>query len=228
VTDNSRVAAIVLAAGSSQRFGGQPKQFAELCGSTVLERAVSAFVGVQGVDEVWVVTSADHLERTRDLLADAGVTGVVLGGASRAESTVCGLDALGDRITHVLIHDAARPLVPVAVVRACIDALTQADIVATVVEPADSVVILDGDVVVAMPERHTVRLHQTPQGFRRSLLAAAWEQASTDGRPTDDVTAALRAFPDVPVAWVAGDSRSAKITRLDDLVGLRALLAGDG
>jgi 2-C-methyl-D-erythritol 4-phosphate cytidylyltransferase len=224
----AQVAAIVLAAGSSQRFGGQPKQFAELGGRTVLEHAVSAFVGVPGIDEVWVVASADQLDRTRRLLADAGVNGVVQGGATRAESTVRGLEAVGDAVGRVLIHDAARPLVPSTVVRACVEALEHADIVATVIEPADSVVILAGDDVVATPERASVRLHQTPQGFRRSLLADAWRHAPAGDQPTDDVTVALRAFPDVPVAWIAGDTRSAKITRPDDLVALRALLAGDG
>lgn len=228
MTVSVRVAAIVLAAGESRRFGGEPKQFADLGGATVLERAVGAFVDVAGVDEVWVVTSAEHLDRTRDVLERTGIAGVVLGGATRAESTMRGLEALGDGVSRVLIHDAARPLVPASVVGACVDALAHADIVATVVEPADSVVILSGDEVVATPDRHTVRLYQTPQGFRRSLLAAAWEHASGDDQPTDDVTAALRAFPDVPVAWVEGDLRSAKITRPDDLVALRALLGANG
>jgi 2-C-methyl-D-erythritol 4-phosphate cytidylyltransferase len=227
VTTNVRVAAIVLAAGSSHRFGGEPKQFAELGGTTVLERAVSAFADVPGLDEVWVVTSAEHLDRTRELLADR-VAGVVLGGATRAESTMRGLAAGGESVSRVLIHDAARPLVPASVVTACVDALAHADIVATVIEPADSVVILAGDEVVATPDRNTVRLYQTPQGFRRSLLAAAWEHASENDQPTDDVTAALRAFPDVPVAWIEGDNRSAKITRPEDLVALRALLHGGG
>lgn len=227
MTTNVRVAAIVLAAGSSQRFGGEPKQFAELGGMTVLERAVNAFADVPGIDEVWVVTSAEHLDRTRDLLADR-VAGVVLGGATRAASTLHGLAAVGESVSRVLIHDAARPLVPASVVTACVDALAHADIVATVIEPADSVVILAGDEVVATPDRNTVRLYQTPQGFRRSLLVAAWEHASGGEQPTDDVTAALRAFPDVPVAWIEGDNRSAKITRPEDLVALRALLHGGG
>ena len=226
VSDKGGVAAIVLSAGSSQRFGGEPKQFADLDGRTVLEHAVSAFVGVAGIDEVWVLTSAEHLAHTRELLAEVGVSGVVLGGATRAESTVRGLDAVGASVSHVLIHDAARPLVPRSVVSACVAALEHADIVATVVEPVDSVVILAGDHVAAMPERRNVRLHQTPQGFRRALLAAAWEQAVGD-QPTDDVTVALRAFPDAPVAWIDGDLRSVKITRPGDLVALRALLAED-
>lgn len=222
------VAAIVLAAGSSLRFGGRPKQFEDLGGVTVLQRAVRAFVGVDGIDEVWVVTAQEHLESTRAVLAGEGVAGVVVGGDLRSDSTLRGLDALGPGVTHVLVHDAARPLVPASVVRGCVAALGQADVVATVVEPADSVVLIDGDAVMAMPERRRVRLHQTPQGFRRELLAEAWARQSADSVPTDDVTAVLQAFPDASVTWVRGDPRSAKITRPDDLVALRALLSEDG
>src|SRR5690606_35753996 len=99
-----------------------------------------------------------------------------------------------------------------------------ADVVATVIEPADSVVIVAHETVVDTPDRSSIRLHQTPQAFRRSLLAAAWEHLADQPQqaPTDDVTAVLRAFPDQPVAWVAGHHRSAKITQPDDLVMLRA------
>lgn len=226
-----RVAALVLAAGSSQRFGGRPKQFEDLGGATVLQRAVRAFTGVDDIAEVWVVASLEQLERTRSLLAGDGITGVIAGGSTRADSTLLGLNALAPEISHVIIHDAARPLVPGAVVNHCLKALWDADVVATVIEPADSVVIVDGPTpdadVVSMPARHQVRLHQTPQAFRRSILAAAWERIQTDGSadaPTDDVTAVLRAFPDLPVAWVPGDRRSLKITLPEDLVVLRALL----
>lgn len=220
-----QVAALVLAAGSSQRFGGQPKQFEDLGGITVLQRAVRAFVGADGIDDVWVLAAADQLERTRALLADEGIAGVATGGATRADSTLLGLAALGPDVTHVVIHDAARPLVPERVVTDCVAALTAADVVATVVEPADSVVILDGDAVVATPERSTVRLYQTPQAFSRPLLTDAWQHLADVGETaTDDVTAVLRASPGTPVAWVTGDRRSAKITLPEDLTALRSLL----
>lgn len=224
-----RVAVLVLAAGSSQRFGGQPKQFEDLGGATVLQRAVRAFVGVEGIAEVWVLTSSEHLDRTRSVLAGEGITGVVLGGVTRADSTQLGLAALDPDVTHVVIHDAARPLVPMSVVRDCVDALASADVVGTVVEAADSVVIIDGDAIVATPDRSTIRLHQTPQAFRRSVLTTAWERLAAAGAPeampTDDVTAVLQAFPDQPVAWVPGHRRSAKITEPDDLIALRAWVA---
>ena len=222
-----RVAALVLAAGSSQRFGGRPKQFEELGGTTVLQHAVRAFAEIDEIDETWVVTSAENRVRTADLLVDEGIAGVIRGGDSRAQSTQLGLAALDPAVSHVMIHDAARPLVPRRVVVDCLAALARADVVATVVEPADSVVILAGDTVASTPERASVRLYQTPQAFRRSVLTTAWERlaAERQGSPTDDVTAVLRVFPDQPVAWVAGDRRSAKITEPDDLAMLRAWMA---
>lgn len=224
-----QVAVLVLAAGSSQRFGGRPKQFEDLGGTTVLQRAIRAFVGVDGIDDVWVVTSQEHQAHTTDLLVDESIAGVICGGASRAESTRLGLAALAPEVTHVLIHDAARPLVPRDVVAACVRALGDADVVATVIEPTDSVVIVDGDRVVSTPARSSVRMHQTPQAFRSSVLTAAWERLAAEETdvPTDDVTAVLRAFPDQPVAWVAGHRHSAKITEPDDLVVLRAWLEDD-
>lgn len=221
-----RIAALVLAAGSSQRFGGRPKQFEDLGGITVLQRAVRIFAEREGIDEVWVVTSAALLDRTREVIADEGVAGVVLGGDLRADSTRLGLDALGPQITHVLVHDAARPLVPAAVVADCIAGLAWADVVATVIEPRDSVLIVEGD-ELRTPERSTIRLHQTPQGFKRSLLAEAWERLDGDA-PTDDVTAVLRAFPDAAVALVAGHRHSLKITDADDLLAVRAFLGAAG
>ena len=151
----------------------------------------------------------------------------MLGGDTRASSTIRALDALDPSVTHVLVHDAARPLLPRATVDACLDALEVADVVATVVTPADTVVVLDeaGERVDSMPERDRVRLQQTPQGFRRDLLADAWARVSGQPLPTDDVTAVLRAFPDVTVAWVEGDRRTLKVTHPDDLAVVRALAA---
>ena len=89
-----RVATVVLAAGTSRRFGGRPKQFEALGDATVLQRAVRAFANNGRVAEIWVVTSAEHEATTRELLVSEEVTGFVLGGATRAASTIRALDSL--------------------------------------------------------------------------------------------------------------------------------------
>jgi 2-C-methyl-D-erythritol 4-phosphate cytidylyltransferase len=189
---------------------------------------VRAFTDVDGIAEIWVVTSEEHEDSTRVLLADEGVTGFVLGGDTRAASTIRALDALDPAVSHVLVHDAARPLLPRATVQRCLDALETADVVATVVPSADTVVVLDeaGERVVSMPDRDRVRLHQTPQGFRRDLLADAWARLAGEPPSTDDVTAVLRVFPDATVAFVDGDRRTMKVTHPDDLAVVRALATG--
>jgi 2-C-methyl-D-erythritol 4-phosphate cytidylyltransferase len=225
-----RVATVVLAAGTSQRFGGRPKQFERLGDSTVLQHAVRAFLDVDRIAEVWIVTSAEQEQTTRTLLSGEKITGFVLGGDTRAASTIRALDALDPSVTHVLVHDAARPLLPRATVERCLDALECTDVVATVVPAADTVVVLDetGEGVDSIPARDRVRLHQTPQGFRRDLLADAWARLAGTPPTTDDVTAVLRAFPEQTVAWVDGDRRTVKVTHPDDLAVVRALAAGWG
>ncbi len=222
-----RVASVVLAAGTSQRFGGRPKQFETVGDSSLLQLAVRAFVDVDRVDELWVVTSDQHDEAIRAHLGGEKITGFVIGGDSRAMSTIRAVDALDASVTHVLLHDAARPLLPRSTVERCLDALEVADVVATVVPPTDTVVVLDeaGEGSDSMPDRDRVRLHPTPLGFRRGLLSDTWDGLVGMPSSTDDVTAVLRAFPDETVAWVEGDRRTMKVTYPEDLIVVRALAA---
>lgn len=221
-----RISAILLAGGDGQRFGGElPKQFLRLAGEHVLARSLRTVVAA-GVDRVVVVSHPDWLAETQELVdavAPAVPTRVVAGGDTRNESTRNGLLSLApDPEDTIVVHDAVRPLVPLDVIRRSIEpvATGAADATDTVISSADTLVIVDGEQVVEIPDRSRYRRGQTPQVFRASVLARAYEAAAAAGdlRATDDCTLVLRYVPGVRLIAVAGDEENLKITTRLDMV----------
>ena len=217
--------AIVVAAGRASRFGdGLPKQFHDLAGRSVLERAVAAVSGRPGVDGVVVVLAADRVaSATAAAMRDwPGVRAVVPGGATRAESVLAGVEAAGDA-PFVLVHDGARPLAPAHLVDAVIDATRRHGAAVPVLEVPDTVKSVVGERVTGTVSRDGLRLAQTPQGARREWLRAALVRArSEDADPTDEAAALER--DGRVVAAVPGDVANRKITTATDLTAARVWL----
>ena len=212
------VAAILVAAGSGQRLGaGVPKAFVEVAGRTLLEHAAARFTTHPAVRSVLVVAPAAQVAEA------ARLTGVraVAGGATRQESVACGLAALPEEAEFVLVHDVARPFVPEAVVSAVIAALAGgAGAVVPVVPVHDTVrQILESGALGPVVDRSSLAAVQTPQGFRRDVLAAAHRAAAPGA--TDD--AMLVEALGHSVEPVTGADESFKITTAADLARPRAL-----
>jgi len=221
-----QIHAIVLAGGDGNRFGGeQPKQFVRLAGEAILLRTLRSFAGA-AIDRVVVVSHASWLEETRDLVTNAALevpVTVVSGGATRNESTRNGLralDANDDDI--VLVHDAVRPLLPLEVIQRSVEPILsgRADATDTVIPSADTLVVVDGDDVVEIPDRSRYRRGQTPQTFRVGILSEAYEAAARAGdlSASDDCSLVLRYVPGVRLVAVAGDEINVKITTRIDMV----------
>jgi ribitol-5-phosphate 2-dehydrogenase (NADP+) / D-ribitol-5-phosphate cytidylyltransferase len=221
-----RIHAIVLAGGDGNRFGGElPKQFIRLAGDPILLRTLRAVAGA-GVDAIIVVSHPDWMAEAEALVAASNLGAlvrVVPGGATRNESTRNGLralDAADDDV--VIVHDAVRPLVPAEVILRSIEPILsgRADSTDTVIPSADTLVIVEGEDVVEIPERSRYRRGQTPQGFRRRILAEAYAAADRAGdlSATDDCSLVLRHVPHARVVAVAGDEVNLKITTRIDLV----------
>ncbi len=193
---------IVVAAGSGRRFGG-PKQLVELAGRRVVDRSVDAMARVSA--GVVLVGAADQLAD----LTTSGADRIVAGGATRSASVRAGLDVLPESATHVLVHDAARPLVPEAVCDRVVAALVDgADGVVPVVPVTDSLRSVDGVPV----DRARLLAVQTPQGFRLDALRAGH---AGDADATDDATLVSGLGGDV--RHVDGDPVNLKITGPDDV-----------
>jgi 2-C-methyl-D-erythritol 4-phosphate cytidylyltransferase len=222
-----RTAAVVPAAGRGERLGpGTPKALRELGGVPILVHAVRALAQARSVDIVVIAAPPDEVGAVAALLADHDVPAevrVVPGGATRQESVRLAVSALPDTVEVVLVHDAARPLVPVELVDAVAAAIAAgADAVVPVLPLADTVKQVAGDVVVATPDRSSLRAVQTPQGFRRAVLADAHAMAAgTDA--TDD--AGLVEALGLRVRTVPGSAEAFKVTRPLDLLLAEALLA---
>ena len=193
----------------------------------MLEHAVRALAAARSVALVVVVAPPTDVAQVRGLLDNVQVSAdlrVIAGGTTRQESVRAGLHALPDDVDVVLVHDAARPLVPVELVEAVVAAVNSGS---TAVVPAlpvtDTVKRVDLDeVVVQTVDRGELRAVQTPQGFARRVLEAAYEAAGAL-ESTDD--AGLVERYGVPVQVIPGAEEAFKVTRPLDLVLAEALLA---
>ncbi len=216
------VGCLVPAAGLGLRLGaGRPKALVELAGEPLLVHAVRALRACPRVGPVVVAAPARDVEDVADLLASYDVV-VVPGGASRQDSVGLALAALPPGADLVLVHDAARCLVPAQVIDAVIDALLAgADAVVPVLPLADTVKHVQGPRVLGTIDRSSLRAVQTPQGFRRDVLLRAHAAAVVGA--TDD--AGLVEALGGPVVTVPGHDEAFKVTRPLDVRLAEALLA---
>ncbi len=210
--DGGHVAGLLAAAGQGLRLAAGPKAFVTVGGRTLLEWAV---LGLEAVcDEVIVAVPGPDLERARALVPGATV---MAGGASRQE-TVARL-AAATTAELVLVHDAARPFLPVEVAQRVVEATVRHGAATAARALADTVVDMTSGVTL---DRDRLRAVQTPQGFQRALLVRAHHEAATQAAVATDDAALVRRLG-VEVAWVEGSPLLTKITTPDDLPLAEAL-----
>ena len=220
--------AIILASGDGNRFGGElPKQFVRLAGEPILLRTLRCFAPA-GLSKLVIVAHPRWMEDTAALVDAAGLPDsveviVTAGGATRNESTrngLAALDAADDDV--VLVHDAVRPLLSLEVIQRCVEPILsgRADATDTVIPSADTLVIVEGEDVVEIPDRSRYRRGQTPQTFRVGVLEQAYAAAAAAGdlSATDDCSLVLRYVPGVRLLGVAGDETNMKITTRVDMI----------
>ena len=231
----SGAAVIVPAAGRGERLGpGLPKALRPLNGVPMLVHAVRALTSASAVSLVVIAAPEDGVDEVQRALVEHGLVDtessgaalvVVAGGDTRQESVARALLAIPNHIDIVLVHDAARPLVPSALVDSVISAVRAgADAVVPGVGVADTIKSVDAaGRVVGTLDRSALRAVQTPQGFRRSVLTAAHAAADPSLPATDD--AGLVEALGGTVLVIAGDEEAFKVTRPLDLVLAEAVLA---
>ena len=217
-----RVAAIIPAAGSGVRLGADvPKAFLALGGLSLLTRSALAMSAV--ADVLIVSAPADSLAEASAQLAqvDAEIH-IVAGGEHRQESVANALRMVPEDVSIVLVHDAARPLVPIEVIQHVVAAIRNgAKAVIPVLPLVDTIKRVNNQgIAIETVDRNQLRCVQTPQGFDRATLDVAYQNPEVVA--TDD--AGLMDALGIPVLTVAGDERSLKITTMSDVQHALSLL----
>lgn len=221
------VSAIIAAGGRGVRFGAdRPKQFLEVGGRSILESSVGALAASDRVHEIIVALPDEHLaDVAKGWPASPKPLAFVAGGARRQDSVANAFAQSSRDADVIVIHDAARPFVTAALVARTVDA-AHAHGAAIAAIPVRDTVKQAGDPdrdgsrpVRATIPRDTVFLAQTPQAFRRDVLARALE-AGKSVDATDEAMLVERLG--LPVHVVEGDPRNIKITTPEDLATAQA------
>ncbi|PRB14509.1 2-C-methyl-D-erythritol 4-phosphate cytidylyltransferase [Microbacterium sp. MYb62] len=224
-----RTAIIVVAAGSGTRLAaGAPKAFVGIDARSVLRHVLEGVFAAAPAQVIVVAPVGLEGDAETELRAAAGervdLGRVVTGGSTRQQSVAAGLAALWGDIDTVLVHDAARALTPPSQIDAVAAAVTPEVGVIPALPVVDTLKKVASGAVVAAVDRSELAAAQTPQGFPRALLEAAYSAALAGGiEYTDD--AALFAAAGHSVRYIDGSPRAFKITTPTDLERARHLLA---
>ncbi|MGN6517380.1 MAG: bifunctional 2-C-methyl-D-erythritol 4-phosphate cytidylyltransferase/2-C-methyl-D-erythritol 2,4-cyclodiphosphate synthase [Rhizomicrobium sp.] len=219
----SRIALLIVAAGSGTRFGGA-KQYERIAGKPMLRRSIEAFARTVGLAGAQIVIGAEQHDLYQEAVRGLNVLTPVAGGDTRQHSVFHGLQALSaHRPDFVLIHDAARPLVSAALIARVVAALESgADAAIPLLPVADTLKTQTEGAWKTVPRDGLLRA-QTPQGFRFDAILAAHRKFA--GRDmTDDM--AIAELAGLKIVSVAGEEGNLKITTQDDLAFAERLLSG--
>jgi len=221
--------AIVVAAGRGTRLGGdRPKQFLELGGVPIVIHALRQFERCQAISEIVTVLPAEETAGFSSLAQRFGLkklAQVVPGGETRAQSVLCGLNAI-NAARIVAVHDGARPFVSPAEIDRVVQAAMAGGAAVLVAPVADTIKAVEGNRIIRTVPRNELRRALTPQCFRFDILKRAYEaleELEAAGVEVTDESFLVERLG-VEIIAVEGSARNIKITREEDLVMAEAIL----
>ncbi|MCR5266730.1 MAG: 2-C-methyl-D-erythritol 4-phosphate cytidylyltransferase [Cyanobacteria bacterium RUI128] len=175
--------ALILASGTGSRCGLDfPKQFAEVNGKCILQYTVDKFQNNENIDEIYLVTNSEYVEKVKELTREySKVLNVVAGGLTRKDSSYNGIYSIPYDECNVLIHDGVRPLVTDEIINNCINELETKYAVCVAIDSTDTIYVTSDDCkIIDVPKRSALRRAQTPQCFKLSLIKKAHDLAKND------------------------------------------------
>ncbi|WP_201352083.1 2-C-methyl-D-erythritol 4-phosphate cytidylyltransferase [Hydrogenimonas urashimensis] len=213
--------AVILAGGSGTRAGYEkPKQFMKIAGKLVIEHTIERFQKHPLIDEIAIVSHADFLTLIEEIVNHNSydkVKKILQGGKERYESSLTAIEAY-DEDLHLIFHDAVRPLVSDRIIKDVVEALNRYNAVDVAIPAADTIIEVENDRIVNIPDRSRLYRGQTPQGFRRETIKKAYDFALQDSafKVTDDCGVVKRYLPEEKIYVVAGEEANMKLTYKED------------
>lgn len=207
---------VIVAGGSGRRMGGAlPKQFMIVDGMPIVARTINTFAEALPGGDIVVVLPEEHIPMWQNLASrfDVAEHRCVVGGKERFHSVKAGVEALGDEVEYIAVHDGVRALVTKRLIIGAMLAAEEHKAVIPVMGVVDSYRQVEGS-ESRIIDRTTLRTVQTPQVFEAALLRKAYEQ-EYDAKFTDD--ASVVEAMGVNIALIEGERGNIKITTPDDL-----------
>lgn len=216
--------AIILAGGIGSRLNaGIPKQFLKVAGMTVIEHTISVFQHHHLIDEIAVVANEAYHVKIQEYVVKNGFTKVkkvLMSGNERHFSSLSAIKAYEfEGECKLIFHDAVRPLLNASIITQVIEALDKYGAVDVAIPSADTIIEVDeNNIITKIPPRKNLRRGQTPQGFRLSVIKAAYDVALKDSAfiTTDDCGVVLKYLPNQSVFVVPGEDVNMKLTYKED------------
>ena len=220
--------AIIVAAGSGQRFGpAQPKAFVPIHGKPLIIHTLERFQACPLIHEIVLVLSESGMGEFAALNFKSEISNlrsVITGGKTRAESVKNGFDVIDAKTAGIIaVHDGARPIVTVDEITRTIEEAEKAGAACLVADVTDTIKSISGNEITRTLDRAKLRRALTPQAFRYEVLRRAFEGADL----TEDVTDECYLVEKLgyPISIVEGSPLNIKITRPEDLRFAEAILS---
>lgn len=222
----NQTAAVIVAAGASARMGGIPKLFVPLAGKEAVVHTLIAFENAQSVSRVYVVCRAADMRRLdslREKYCLDKICALISGGATRQQSVQNGVEQLDKAITHVAIHDGARPLITPELIDQTVENAYRYGASAPGVPVKDTIKVVAGAFIQETPDRNSLVAIQTPQVFAKELYMQALLTAQKSGRDYTDDCKLMEALG-ARVFVTPGTYENLKLTTPEDIAIAESLL----
>jgi len=206
-----RIGIIIAAAGKGERLGKGGKALRKLGGRYLVEYSLSTFQRFPRDKEIILVVQSSDLELAREFLIPKYNVKIIPGGKERYLSVYNGFKQLSSEVEKVLIHDCARPFLSFDLISRVIAALDNEEAVVPALPVKDTIKVeLEGYIKETLPRSELLQV-QTPQGFRREVLAEAYLKLPTLSPPfLDDAILVEQIGKKVKI--IPGDEMNFKIT----------------